>query len=170
VTDSPVSGSAFWSVALRLEYALLRVLDPVVRMWWRGYGLGNVCELVVPGRLTGLKRSVLVGLLVADGSWYLGHPNGETGWTRNLEAAGGRAELIPSWPRVIPVVATRLPRGEERVRAILATGQHPFPGNLVYRLARRHVLAVGVYFRVEPVTSTHPGQTATCAAAPPPSA
>ena len=33
--------------------------------------------------------------------------------------------------------------------AILATDQHPSPGDLAYRLGRRHVRAVGVFFRVE---------------------
>jgi hypothetical protein len=45
--------------------------------------------------------------------------------------------------------AVRLPMGDEREGAIRATGQHPFPGNLVYRLGRGHVRAVGVFFRLE---------------------
>ena len=28
--------------------------------------------------------------------------------------------------------------------------QHPFPGNVLYWLARRHVRAVGTYYRIEP--------------------
>jgi hypothetical protein len=47
--------------------------------------------------------------------------------------------------------ATVLPPGEVRDRAILATSQHPFPANLIYRLARAHVRSVGVFFEVEPV-------------------
>ena len=27
--------------------------------------------------------------------------------------------------------------------------QHPFPGNLVYRAARGHIRAVGVYFEID---------------------
>jgi hypothetical protein len=139
-------------------YGFLRLIDPLVRLGWRGYGLGNVCELVVPGRRTGRSRHVTLGLLVANGSWYLGHPNGEAAWTRNL-ASSGRADLIPSWPRAIPVVASRLAVGEERTQAIHATNQHPFPGNVVYRLARRHVLATGVYFRIEPVSASAADQS-----------
>jgi hypothetical protein len=45
--------------------------------------------------------------------------------------------------------AHRLQPGELRDRAILATGQHPFPANLVYRLARGHIRAQGVFFAVE---------------------
>jgi len=71
-------------------------------------------------------------------------------WTRNLEAAGG-GEVSFRWPGAIPVRAHRLPEGDLRDAAIGATGQHVFPGNVVYRLARRHVRAVGVYFLIEPV-------------------
>ena len=53
------------------------------------------------------------------------------------------------WPGTIPVRATILPAGELRDRAILATGQHPFPGNVVYRLARAHIRAEGVFFVIE---------------------
>jgi hypothetical protein len=37
----------------------------------------------------------------------------------------------------------------ERESVIRATGQQPFPGNLSYRLGRRHIRAVGVFFRLE---------------------
>jgi len=102
----------------------------------------------VAGRATGRQRTFLLGLLRADGAWYLGHPNGGTAWTRNLESAP-EAQLVLRWPNAFPVVAHRLPPGEERTRAILATHQHIFPGTILYRLARRHILAVGVYFRIE---------------------
>jgi hypothetical protein len=49
----------------------------------------------------------------------------------------------------VHVVARRLDAGPERDRAIAATSQHVFPGNVVYRLARRHIRAVGVYFALE---------------------
>ncbi len=80
---------------------------------------------------------------------YIGHPNGEVGWTRDLQATG---EGVLSYPNGAEwrFTAARLPMGEERERAIRATGQHPFPGNLVYRLGRSHVRAVGVFFRLEP--------------------
>ena len=63
------------------------------------------------------------------------------------QAAGSRL----TWPgqAFVAFQAVPLPRGPERDRAILATGQHPFPGNLIYRLARRHVRAVGRYYRLE---------------------
>jgi hypothetical protein len=139
-----------WRRYLRLQYALIRLLDPIVGPWWRSNGLGNIVELRVPGRRTGQPRRVLLGLLRADGHWFLGHPNGDVPWTRNLEAAGG-GELSFRWPGAIPVRARRLPDGQLRDSAIVATGQHVFPGNVIYRLARGHVRAVGVYFLVEPV-------------------
>ena len=134
---------------LRLQYRLIRLLDVFVRPWWRGYGLGNVVELRVAGRRTGRPRPVLLGLLQDGEHWFLGHPNGDVPWTRNLEAAGVAA-LSLSWPGEIAVRALRLAEGELRDRAVLATGQHVFPGNVVYRLARSHVRAVGTYFLIEP--------------------
>ena len=144
--------SRAWRIYLRLQYRLIRLLDPLVASWWRGYGLGNVVELRVLGRTTGRPRRVLLGLLRDGDRWFLGHPNGDVSWTRNLEAAGN-AGLVLSWPTALPIRATRLPDGDLRDRAIRSTGQHVFPGNIVYRLARRHVRAVGTYFLIEIVSS-----------------
>src|SRR6185369_3758563 len=107
-----------------------------------------IVELRVVGRRTGLTRSVPLGLLRDGGRWFLGHPNGDVPWTLNLEAAG-TALLTVRPPTAIAVRARRLEPGELRDRAIAATGQHVFPGNLVYRLARAHVRAVGAYFLIE---------------------
>jgi len=91
---------------------------------------------------------VLLGLLRDSGALYVGHPNGDVAWTRNLDAAG--SGILAMRPAVaVPVRAARLADGPERDRAILATSQHVFPGNLIYRLARRHILVVGAYFRLE---------------------
>ena len=144
--------SVAWRRYLRIQYRLIRLLDPLVAPLWRAYSLGNVVELRVAGRRTGRPRRVLLGLLQAGGHWFLGHPNGDVAWTLNLDAAG-TADLVLSWPTAIPVRATRLPDGELRDQAILATWrQQLFPGNIVYRLARRHVRAVGTYFLIEIVT------------------
>ena len=142
--------SAAWTVALRVEYAVLRVLDPLIRWMWFSVGIGITSRLTVRGRRTGRERSVLVGLLRVNGAWYVGHPNGEVGWTANLR--DGRA----CDDRPAPRVALRghgdpLPDGPERDAVIRATAeQQPFPGNLVYRAARRHILSEGRYFRLEP--------------------
>ena len=145
--------SSAWAVYLRVQYRFIRLLDPLIRTWWRGNGLGNVVELRVIGRRSGTERRVLVGLLQSDRDWFIGHPNGDTAWTRNLAAAGG-GSLVLSWPAAVPIRARRLEPGPDRDRAILATWQHPFPGNVVYRLARRHILAVGTYFALEIADAT----------------
>jgi hypothetical protein len=143
--------SGFWRRALPGMYALLEFLDPMIRGSWlaSGAGLGNVVDLRVAGRRTGIYRRTLLTLLVDGERWYLGHPNGEVDWTRNLEAAG-TADLAFRRQAPLAVRARRLEPGEERDRAIRATRQQPFPANIVYRLARAHIRAVGVYFAIEP--------------------
>jgi hypothetical protein len=141
--------SEAWHRYFPIQYRLIRLVDPLVRRWWRLAGLGNVVELRVRGRRTGLSRRVLLGLLHDDSTWYLGHPNGDVAWTRNL-AAAGVAELAFGDGRVVEVRATRLDPGDARDRAIAATRQHVFPGNLVYRLAWRHIRAVGAFFVIVP--------------------
>ena len=140
-----------WTVGWRLVYAILRVLDPILRVsWWSG-GMGITSRLSVRGRRSGRSRSVLVGLLRVEDRLYVGHPNGEVDWTRNLDAA--RMALIkrPGLPE-LEMRAVRLPHGRERAAAIGITAQQqPFPGNVLYAAARRHILAVGVYFRLEPM-------------------
>jgi hypothetical protein len=141
--------SGFWRRALPAMYALIKLFDPLIRAEWRstGIGLGNVVELRVAGRRTGRYRSVLLTLLREGEQWFLGHPNGDVGWTRNLEAAG-TADL--KFPRTVPIpVRARRLTGDDRDVAIRTTDQHPFPGNLVYRAARAHIRAVGVYFEID---------------------
>src|SRR5688572_18420996 len=124
---------SFWRAVFRLQYQILAFLDPLIRSTWRRGGIGNVLELRVAKRNGTGSRSRLVGLLRANGQLYLGHPSGHVGWTRDLEAAG-TARLI--WPNTdeLELRATRLAATDgQREQAILATGQHPFPGNLVYR-------------------------------------
>ena len=144
--------SSFWRYAFRLQYRLLAWLDPLIRAFWHSYGLGVTIDLSVARRRGGAPRQRLVGLLRVGDREYVGHPNGDVGWTRDLTAAG---LATIKWPNGndVELRATRLAPGEERTAAIRATTQQPFPGNVVYRLARRHVLAVGVYFRLEPPTA-----------------
>ena len=143
--------SDFWRRALPAMYAVIGFLDPLIRREWRstGIGLGNVVELRVAGRRTGQYRSVLLTLLRDGERWFLGHPNGDVAWTRNLEAAG-TADLKFARTVPIPVRARRL-EGAERDIAMALFDQHPFPGNLVYRAAQAHIRAVGVYFALDRV-------------------
>jgi hypothetical protein len=149
-------GSRFWRVTFRVFYRFLRLVDPLIRSWlalgWPG--MDGVVDLRVAGRRSGRPRRILVTLLGVGGRWYVGHPNGETPWTRNLDAAQ-TIEIDPPPPGAESVHPVRLARGPERDAVILATRvQQPFPGNLIYRAAGRHIAAVGVYFRLEPVPST----------------
>ena len=138
-----------WSVTFRVAYAILRLIDPLMRWTWFSIGLGITSKLSVRGRHSGRERSVLVGLLRVNGAWYVGHPNGEVGWTANLREAGV-ARLAPRPESPIEVTATPLGHGPERDRVIAATSeQQPFPGNLLYGAARRHILSEGRYFRLE---------------------
>jgi hypothetical protein len=140
--------SSFWRHAFNVQYRLLARLDPLIRAVWRRRGIGNILELRVARRDGKGDRRRLLGLLHAGEGLYLGHPNGEAGWTRDLEAAG-RATL--RYPNGVDFhfSATRLPPGSERESAIRSTGQHPFPGNFTYWLGRGHVRRFGVFFRLE---------------------
>jgi hypothetical protein len=115
--------------------------------------IGNTVELIVPGHRTGRRRVVLLGLLRVGGTWYLGHPNGPVSWTRNLDAAVEATLVLPHQPP-LEFRASLLPDGEERRRVIAVTWhQQLFPGNVLYWLARRHIQAVGRYYRVDPLKS-----------------
>lgn len=146
-----------WSRAFRVLYWLLGALDPLMREFWETFGLGNVVEFRVRGHRSGLQRSILLGLLRAGNGLYLGHPNGATAWTRNVEA-GGDGEVVLRHSPPVPVRMVRLEPGAEREAVIQSTGQHPFPGNLIYRLARGHIRAVGVYYRLEPLSDPDTGR------------
>ncbi len=129
-------------------YALVRALDPLLRWTWFSVGLGITSRVTVIGRRSGRQRSVLAGLIRVDGTWYIGHPNGEVAWTANLRSAG-EAIVAPRPEAPIEVRAEALPLGPERDVVIYATAeQQPFPANLLYRGARRHILSEGRYFRL----------------------
>ncbi len=146
----PSGVSPFWSRSFRALYWFVTRVGPLVRPWVERVGLGNVVELIVPGRRTGRRIVVLLGLLQVGGERYLGHPNGQVNWTRNLDAAGG-ATLVLTRRRPVEVQVDLLPPGEERDRVVEATwSQHVFPGNVVYWLARRHIFAIGRYYRIRP--------------------
>jgi hypothetical protein len=145
-------GSRFWRVALRLMYRFIRLMDPMIRAARaRGApGADGFVELKVPGRQSGRPRTTLLTLLSVGNEQYLGHPNGDTQWTRNVEAAGV-VHVDPPGVYGGTFSAVRLPPGPERDAVITATrAQQPFPANLVYRAASRHIAAVGVYFRLVP--------------------
>ena len=145
--------SRAWAVGFRVMYRGLRLMAPLIRsaLAMGGPGLDGVVELRYVGRRTGRARRTLVTILDVDGRWYVGHPNGAAGWVRNVEAAGF-VEIEPSGAKGSRFAVVTLEPGLERDAVIRATWtQQPFPGNLVYRAARRHVAAVGVYHRLEAI-------------------
>lgn len=136
---------AFWP----RWYRLLRWFDPAIGAFWRRFGIGNMVRVSVVGRRTGRSRAVYLGLLHVGERSYLGHPDAGCAWTRNLDAVGsGRLEFAGR--RVETFRATLLEPGPERDAVIRATfRQHPFPGTVLYWLSRRHIRAVGRFYRLE---------------------
>ena len=105
------------------------------------------------GRRTGRPRPLIVTSLTVDGALYVGHPNGDVAWTRNVEAAG-EVRVVSADGSGRRMRAIRLRPGPERESVIRATwSQQPFPANLLYSAARGHVRRVGVYFRLEPTAT-----------------
>ena len=139
---------AFWP----RFYRLLRALDFVITPLWAHVGIGNTVEVIVSGRRTGRPRRVLLGLLrVGAEKRYLGHPDLACEWTRNVDVSGIVELRHHDGPRH-RFRAIRLLPGAERDAAIAATfRQHPFPGPVLYWITRRHVSAVGSFYRLEPV-------------------
>lgn len=155
VSAPPSTGrrSRFWRFLLRVMYRGLRLIDPLIRSWRANgiAGLDGVVEVSINGRTSGRPRTTLLTLLRVGDAWYIGHPNGETAWTRNAEAAGV-VRIDPPSAHGSAFSVVRLPSGPERDAVIGATRvQQPFPANLVYRAASRHIYAAGVYFRLVPV-------------------
>jgi hypothetical protein len=141
---------AFWP----RFYRLLRVGNPVVAPIWRRFGIGNVVRVVVPGRRTRREREVYLGLLRVGTRLYLGHPDIGCGWTHNLEAAGGGELEFPDG-QALAFRAEALAPGPERDAVVRATfRQHPFPGSVLYWLSRRHVRAVGRFYRLVPADTS----------------
>jgi hypothetical protein len=139
----------FWHAFFPRFYRMLRLLDPLITAWWRRFGVGNTVLVIVAGRRTGLPRRVFLGLLSVASREYVGHPDGDCAWTRNLDAAPGLHVVRHDHPPRA-VRAVLLTGGPEREAVIRATfRQHPFPGNVIYWLARAHVRAVGRYYRLE---------------------
>ncbi len=73
--------------------------------------------------------------------------NGPATWPRR----GAATVTLARHGAAYPSVPTDCRTGTSVTASILATAaQQPFPGNLVYRAARRHILATGIYFRLDP--------------------
>ncbi len=146
--------SRFWAGFFPRWYRLIRFAEPLLRRWLERFSLGDTVLLTVPGRRTGLPRTVPLGLLIVGGRWYVGHPAGAAAWTANLDGASAADVALTRRPPVT-VRATPIQAGSERDRVIRATfRQHPFPGNVIYWLARDHIRAVGRFYRLERLGAT----------------
>jgi hypothetical protein len=109
-----------------------------------------IAEVVIVGRSTGLARRYPLSVLKVGEHLYIGHPNGRSQWVRNLVTAGSATVVRGTQP--LTVRAIELEDCAERDAVVQATAQQPFPANLLYRAGRRHVAAVGTYFRLEPIS------------------
>jgi hypothetical protein len=142
----PMSASTFWP----RWYRILARANPVIERVWRRVGLGNTVRVVLPGRRTGLPRSVFLGILRVGDGVYLGHPDAVAAWTLNLDAAGG-GEIELHDGRRLRFAAELLGPGPEREAVIRATfRQHPFPGGLLYWFFRGNVRSAGRFYRLSP--------------------
>lgn len=145
-----------WHAFFPRFYRALRLLDPAISRWWSRFGVGNTVVFEVPGRRSGRPRHVFLGLLTVRGVPYLGHPDGACAWTLNVDAAG-RGRVLRHDRPAEDVRTVKLPHGPEREAVIRATfRQHPFPGNVIYWLAKHHVRATGTYYRLEPPQRNDP--------------
>ena len=61
-----------------------------------GVSIVGTTAIRVRGRTTGVRRGVVVNLMVVDGRDYLVSPRGNTQWARNARAAG-ELEIGPRW-------------------------------------------------------------------------
>ena len=145
--------SAAWSFTFRFFYRIIRLLAPLVRSAVANGlpGVNGIVEVRSVGRRSGRPRWTLLTLLSHDGAWYIGHPNGTADWIRNAEAAGW-VDVEPAGAHGARHAVHRVSEGPERDAVIRATvRQQPFPANLLYRAALRHIAAVGVYDRLDPI-------------------
>jgi hypothetical protein len=135
-------------------------LDPLIERVWRRTGLRNTVQLVTIGRRTGLERRSFLGLLRLRDRRYLGHPDLPCPWTLNLEAAGGAVMRFRDG-QAVRFRAVLLEPGPERDAVIRATfRQHGFPGGVIYWIFRRHLFAVGRFYRLEDVAPVGSGAIA----------
>ncbi len=154
--------SVGWSLAFRFFYRIIRLVAPFVRSAVANGlpGVNGIVEIRTVGRRTGRRRRTLLTLLNHGGAWYIGHPNGAADWILNAEAAGW-VDVEPAGAHGARHAVHRLPDGPERDAVIRATvRQQPFPANLLYRAALRHIAAVGVYDRLDPIDGLAIGETA----------
>ena len=132
-------------------------LDPFTRPVWRRFGIGNVVEVVIPGRHTGRPRTLFLGLLRGMAGPTSVIPTatarGRETWMRRAAARSCSTTAPAAVPGGCP-----LPAGDEREAVIRLTfRQHPFPGMLLYWLSRDHVRATADYRLLDMATDAAGG-------------
>jgi hypothetical protein len=143
-------GSPRWRAVFRLVFLTPK---PVMRLLMRLVPAAPIKEVRIVGRRSGRERRYLLTVLEIDGRWYVGHPNGRSHWVRNLVAAG--SAVVDGRNGPVAVRAVELGDGPQRDAAIRATATQPFPAGRLYGSAQGHLLAAGVYLRLEPAIE-HP--------------
>jgi hypothetical protein len=142
--------SPFWTTVFRLLF--LATPTRLVGVDGRRFGYGPIEEVVIRSRKTGADQHLFLVVARTGDGWIVGHPNGERAqWVRNLAAAGS-ADVIDRFGAKIPVRAPLLLPGPDRDAAIDEHTRQQVPGpRQLYRLARKHIRAMGAYFRLDPI-------------------
>jgi hypothetical protein len=150
-TERIATGEA-GSTATRRAFELVFATTPtpLMRFLHRRGVLAPIQEVRVVGRRSGIERSFLAVVAETDEGWFIGHPNGRRAqWVRNLLHAGS-GTVVRADGQCLAVRATEL-HGEARIAAIdahRASQRQPFRS--MYARGRRHILATGTYFRLDP--------------------
>jgi len=106
-------------------------------------------EFVIVGRRSGTERHYLLNHIQVDGKRYVGHPNGDAQWVRNL-AAAHVLTMIDRTGNAEQLEAIEIGDGPERDDVISWTRTMPAPAGQIYGGAAGHIRAVGRFFRVTP--------------------
>jgi deazaflavin-dependent oxidoreductase (nitroreductase family) len=131
----------------RVGGRFLRLLNPLVcRMVSAGVPTGapNIL-LTVRGRRSGKARTIPVGMVELDGRRFVQASYGETGWVRNLRAAG--EATVTDGDRRVPVRAVEL--APDQGGAILRRALEPYRRSRLLRalFGPRFRPPVGVLWR-----------------------
>jgi len=139
-------GSRLWRAVFRLVFLTPK---PVMRLVMRLVPAAPIKEVRIVGRRSGRERRYLLTVLDIGGRWDVGHPNGRSQWIRNLLAAGSAVVVRRNEQTTVRPV--ELGDGPDRDAVIRGMSAQPFPAGRVYGRGQRHLKAVGVYLRLEPV-------------------
>jgi len=127
-SSTPITLPRFNRVAGRV----LRLFNPLAR-WMISAGIPTGAPnvlLTVRGWRSGKPRTVPLGLLELDGTWYVQACYGETGWVANLREAG-EATVTQAGGKRVAVEAIEL--SPEASGRVLQRALEPFGRSRVFR-------------------------------------